>query len=77
MSDAPIVRGLLRQLRGQQSLREPFIRFESAPGEQIQIDWGHFDSLSYGQSSRKLYGLAVLEGYSRMLYVYFSHSQQQ
>nr|WP_320013132.1 IS21 family transposase [uncultured Desulfobulbus sp.] len=72
-----IVRDLLRQLRGQQSLREPFIRFESAPGEQIQIDWGHFDSLSYGQSSRKLYGLAVLEGYSRMLYVYFSHSQQQ
>ena len=72
-----IVRDLLRQLRGQRALRQPFIRFESAPGEQIQIDWGHFASLTYGDSSRKLYALAVVEGYSRMLYVYFSHSQQQ
>lgn len=72
-----IVRDLLRHLRGQRSLRQPFIRFESAPGEQIQIDWGHFASLTYGDSSRKLYALAVVEGYSRMLYVSFSHSQQQ
>ncbi len=73
-----IVRDLLRQLRGQRSLRQPFIRFESDPGEQIQIDWGHFASLTYGDSSsRKLYALAVVEGYSRMLYVFFSHSQQQ
>ena len=72
-----IVRDLLRRLRGQRSQRQPFIRFESEPGEQIQIDWGHFASLAYGESSRKLYALAVVEGYSRMLYVYFTHSQQQ
>ena len=38
-----IVRDLLRQLRGRHSLRQPFIRFESAPGEQIQIDWGSYN----------------------------------
>ncbi|OEU57005.1 MAG: hypothetical protein BA862_01800, partial [Desulfobulbaceae bacterium S3730MH12] len=72
-----IVRNLLRELRGQIASREPFIRFETGPGEQIQIDWGHFGSLPYGSTRRKLYALAVLEGHSRMLYVHFSHSQQQ
>lgn len=72
-----IVRSLLRQLRGQRAQRQAFIRFESEPGEQLQIDWGHFPSLNYGSSRRKLYALAVVEGYSRMLYVYFSHSQKQ
>ncbi len=72
-----IVRDLLRKLRGQMTNREPFIRFETEPGEQIQIDWGYFGSLSYGSTRRKLYALAVLEGHSRMLYVHFSHSQQQ
>ena len=35
-----IVRNLLRELRGQMANREPFIRFETGSGEQIQIDWG-------------------------------------
>ena len=72
-----IVRNLLRKLRGQMANREPFMRFETEPGEQIQIDWGHFGSLPYGSTRRKLYALAVLEGHSRILYVHFSHSQQQ
>lgn len=72
-----IVRDLLRKLRGQMANREPFIRFETEPGEQIQIDWGYFGSLPYESTRRKLYALAVLEGHSRMLYVHFSHSQQQ
>ena len=72
-----IVRKLLRELRGQSCNREPFIRFESDPGEQMQIDWGHFQTLQYGNWARKLYALAVVESHSRMLYVYFSHSQKQ
>jgi transposase len=72
-----IVRDLLRQLRGERTQRQAFIRFETEPGEQIQIDWGHFSSLTYGTDCRKLYALAVVEGHSRMLYVYFSHSQKQ
>ena len=72
-----IVRDYLLKLRGRQSSRRPFIRFESPPGKQLQIDWGHFGHLQYGQTKRKLYALAVIESYSRMLYVQFTHSQKQ
>jgi transposase len=72
-----IVRDLLRKRRGPQKHRQAYIRFESEPGEQMQIDWGHFGSLSYGNTNRKLYALAVIEAYSRMLYVEFTHSQKQ
>jgi len=72
-----IVRDLLRKVRGPQKKRQAYIRFESEPGEQMQIDWGHFGSLPYGNTNRKLYALAVLESYSRMLYVEFTHSQKQ
>ena len=72
-----ILRDYLQKIRGRIKYREPFIRFESPPGEQMQIDWGHFGTLSYGQSKRKLYALAVIESYSRMSYVEFNHSQKQ
>ncbi len=70
-----IVRDYLKQIR--QDKKQAFIRFESRPGEQFQIDWGHFGSLTYGKSSRKLYALAVIESHSRMLFVVFTHSQNQ
>ena len=73
-----IVRDYLRKQRGAVlKNRQAFIRFESAPGRQMQIDWGHFDTLTYGTTKRKLYALAVVESYSRMLYVQFTHSQRQ
>jgi transposase/ribosomal protein L20 len=72
-----IVRDLLRKLRGPQKKRQAYIRFESDPGQQMQIDWGHFGSLPYGNTKRKLYALAVIEAHSRMLYVEFTHSQKQ
>jgi transposase len=72
-----IVRDYLKHLRHNDYSKEAFIRFESRPGQQMQIDWGHFGSLTYGKSSRKLYALAVIESHSRMLYVVFTHSQKQ
>jgi len=75
--EVTIVRDMLRQLRGKRQNRQAFIRFETEPGEQIQIDWGHFPGLSYGANRRKLYALVVVEGHSRMLYISFSHSQKQ
>jgi transposase len=72
-----ILRDYLRDLRGQQRFAIPFIRFESPPGKQMQIDWGHFGSLAYGDTMRKLYALAVIECYSRAAYVEFTHSQNQ
>ncbi len=72
-----IIRKYLRHLRYDTLPKQAFIRFESEPGQQMQIDWGHFGSLVYGNSSRKLYALAVIESHSRMLYVAFTHSQNQ
>jgi transposase len=72
-----ILRDYLRRIRGQSKKRQPFIRFESAPGQQCQIDWGHFGSLAYGTTKRKLYCMAVIECHSRLLYLEFTHSQRQ
>jgi len=69
-----IVRKYLRTIKKN---RQAFIRFESMPGQQMQIDWGHFGCLAYGNSTRKLYALAVIESHSRKLYVSFTHSQNQ
>jgi len=75
--EVTILRDYLRKTRGRSKRREPFIRFESLPGQQCQIDWGHFGSLTYGNTTRKLSCMAVIECYSRMLYLEFTHSQRQ
>lgn len=72
-----IVRKYLREKRGEMNKPKAYIRFESQPGEKIQIDWGHFGSLPYGNTKRKLYALVMTECYSRMIYVCFMHSQKQ
>lgn len=72
-----IVRDYLLTLRGRRKQRTAFCRFESLPGKQMQIDWGHFGSLEYDGTRRKLYALVVVEAFSRMLYVRFTHSQNQ
>jgi len=72
-----IVNDYLQTVRGQHKEKRPFIRFESPPGVQLQIDWGHFGSLAYGDTKRKLSCMAVIECYSRLLYLEFTHSQRQ
>jgi transposase len=72
-----ILRDYLRVLGRRTIERTAYIRFESPPGEQMQIDWGHFGTLVYNGHLRKLYALAVTESFSRMLYVQFTHSQKQ
>lgn len=74
---ATIVRDYLSRVRPSAQAKAAFIRFESDPGVQCQIDWGHFGSVSYGHTQRKLYCLAVIESYSRLLYLEFTHSQRQ
>lgn len=71
-----IVKGYLQTIR-KKNFQQAYIRFESKPGKQMQIDWGHFGCLSYDGAKRKLYVLAVIECHSRMLYVEFTHSQKQ
>jgi transposase len=74
---ATIVRDYLSHVRPSAQAKAAFIRFESDPGVQCQIDWGHFGSVPYGHTQRKLYCLAVIECHSRLLYLDFTHSQRQ
>ena len=71
-----ILKDYLCTIRKRKSPRA-FVRFEAAPGEQFQIDWGHFGSLTYSNDKRKLYCFVMIEAHSRMLYLEFTHSQNQ
>ena len=71
-----IIRSYLREKR-KKNQKKSFLRFESTPGQQIQVDWGDFGKISYGKDARRLYMLAAIEGHSRALYIEFTHSQKQ
>jgi transposase len=67
-----ILKDHLRQKRGRP--RRTYLRFESLPGDCFQVDWGHFGHLAYGRHVRPLYCFAMIECFSRMLYLQFTHS---
>jgi len=48
-----------------------YVRFETGPGEQSQLDWGHFGNWN----GSRLYGLALTLCYSRMRYIEFTQKQ--
>ena len=52
-------------------VEEPLIRFETAPGKQMQVDWAHFR-----YKFIKLYAFIATLGYSRMSYVEFTEDMQ-
>jgi transposase len=65
-----LVKDFIRPLRAERRrLEELTVRFETAPGDQLQVDWSEFGRLPDG---RKLYALAPVLGWSRTLFVYFT-----
>jgi transposase len=42
-------------------------RFETPPGKQAQVDWGHLGTLEMGGQERKLWGFTFTLGYSRRM----------
>jgi len=42
-------------------------RFETAPGKQAQVDWGHLGSLAEDGEARMLWGFVITLGYSRRM----------
>lgn len=55
--------------------REVFLRLETLPGEQAQVDWAHCGTITIGNAKRKLSCFAMVLSYSRMLYLEFTLSQ--
>lgn len=43
-------------------------RFETPPGHQAQMDWGHLGAVQEGGSTQKLYGFVLTLGHSRAMY---------
>ena len=65
------IKAFVHPLRPGRTGQQPVIRYETAPGEQMQIDWGEFLYERDG-TRRKLFGFAAVLGYSRMRFVIFA-----
>ena len=50
---------------------EAFLRLRTLPGEQAQVDWGHFGTLTVGRAVRPLWGFVMVLSYSRRIYLRF------
>lgn len=55
---------------------EAFLRLKTLPGEQAQVDWGHFGRLQVGKASRPLSAFVIVLSYSRAIYLRFFFSQK-
>lgn len=52
---------------------EAFLRLRTLPGEQAQVDWGHFGVMQVGRARRKLYGFVLVLSWSRKIYLRFGY----
>lgn len=50
---------------------EAFLRLRTLPGEQAQVDWAHFGTLTIGRAQRPLMAFVMVLSYSRRLYLRF------
>jgi transposase len=54
--------------------QEATMRFETSPGEQAQVDWGHFGFIAHYGHRRRLYAFVMTLGWSRASYLEFTVS---
>lgn len=55
---------------------EAYLRLKTLPGEQCQIDWGHFDYVQIGRAKRPLMAFVMVLSFSRQLFVRFYLNQR-
>ena len=67
------LRRAVSRLRPQ--IREPFLRLETFPGEQAQVDWAQFGHVMVGRARRALSCFVMTLSYSRALYLEFFFDQ--
>jgi len=54
---------------------EAYLRLETLPGEQAQVDWGHFGPIRVGATTRQLSCFALVLSWSRACYARFALDQ--
>jgi transposase len=50
---------------------EAYLRLRTLPGEQAQVDWGHFGHLTIGRARRPLMAFVMVLSYSRRIFLRF------
>lgn len=50
---------------------EAYLRLRTLPGEQGQVDWGHFGQLTIGRAGRPLMAFVMVSSFSRQIYLRF------
>lgn len=65
-----IVKRFVRKVKAERT-RVAYLRFETQPGHQAQVDWGEFFLTLPDGTTQTLYLFAMILGYSRMLYAEF------
>lgn len=68
-------RAHVAQLRPRQP-SEAYLRLRTLPGEQMQIDWGHFGHLQIGRARRPLMAFVMVLSWSRQIFLRFYLNQR-
>lgn len=68
------VRRYVRTVRPQ-ARAEAYLRLETLPGEQAQVDWGNFGALGVGRARRLLSCFVLVLSWSRAMYARFALDQ--
>ncbi len=53
------------------SVSEAYLRLRTLPGEQAQVDWGHFGKIKIAQAERTLMAFVMVLSYSRQIFLRF------
>jgi transposase len=67
-------RRLVRRLRPRPAA-EAYLRLHTLPGEQAQVDWGHFGKVQVGRAERSLSAFVMVLSWSRAIHVLFTLDQ--
>ena len=55
---------------------EAYLRLKTLPGEQAQVDWGHFGHIDIGKAKRPLMAFVMVLSWSRQIFLRFYLNQQ-
>ena len=69
-----IVKDFVREVKGAKP-KPAFVRYETEPGEQAKVDWSNFGWMECHGQRKRLWCFSMVLGYSRTLYIEFTHSQ--
>lgn len=68
-------RSVVARLRPRKT-QEAFLRLSALPGEEAQVDWGHFGHVQVGKARRPLYAFVMVLSWSRQIFLEFFFEQR-